>query len=325
MRRILTEPSSAAVPSTRADKLRRFISAYWLRPENAFWMVLRSDALSAVPMGGPSVDVSCGDGVFSFLHAGGRFDANFDVFATVDRLDDALSSSADIYDHVDDSYAPTVVTPPAYQFDYGSDCKRHSLTKASRLGFYRHLVPHDNNDPLPFASDHFETVYCNSAYWVDNIESFLSELGRITVPAGTIVLHVKLDAIKRFTLDRHRDVLGDRWLDIVNRDRFASWSSLCDRATWEDRFASAGLEILSAMPFATRTHAHLWDVGLRPIAPLLIKAMNSLHTHMRTEIKRDWVDLFCDLMRPFCDADVDLLGDTSQPVEMQYVLTPRDR
>ena len=56
------------------DLLRRFVQAYWLRPENALWMTLRSTTLSAHALERPSLDVSCGDGVFSFLHAGGAFD-----------------------------------------------------------------------------------------------------------------------------------------------------------------------------------------------------------------------------------------------------------
>ncbi len=320
----MIEAKTTTARTAAVDKLRRFLSAYWLRPENAFWMVLRSDALDAVPIRSPSLDLSCGDGIFSFLHAGGRFAPDFDVFGAVANLDRVTDDYADMFDAVDAGYQPKVLAPPSYTFDCGTDCKRSLLDKAVRLNFYKELLHHDSNDPLPFRSEHFETVYCNAAYWIDRIEEFLAELRRITARGGTIILQVKLDQIRHCTLERHRNVLGKRWLDTINRGRFETWPSLCDAETWESRFDDADLETLAAIPFVGRTHAHIWDIGLRPIAPLLVKAMNSVHAHLRREIKRDWVDLFCTLLEPICDPELDLFEGTSEtPVEMQYVLTPR--
>ena len=74
---------------------------------------------------------------------------------------------------------------------------------------------------------------------------------------------------------------------------------------------------------ATRTHAHLWDVGLRPIAPLLVRMANELTPATRREIKQDWIALFQELLEPVCRLDFDLFADESEPAEMQYVLQPR--
>ena len=75
-------------------------------------------------------------------------------------------------------------------------------------------------------------------------------------------------------------------------------------------------------PFITRTHAHIWDIGLRPIAPLLAKMTRALAPKTRASIKREWVDLFCELLEPLCDPDVDLFAVKDEPAEVQYVLTP---
>ncbi len=311
----------APQPAVAKAKLRNFVNAYWLRPENAMWMYLRSRTLDAVPFQSPSIDLCCGDGVFSFLHAGGRFDQEFDVFASVDDLDAVAESNADMFDHVDDAYQPRT-TPARFHVDCGLDGKRALLAKADRLGFYKTLRLHDANQRLPFDDDSFATAYCNAAYWIECVEDFLSELHRITLPGGTIVLHVKLDAIADHTLEKHRDLLGTRWLATINRGRFDCWPTLADRGTWERRFENAGLVIVAEEPFITGTHAHIWNVGLRPIAPLLTKAMNAIHPHLRTEIKRDWVQLFCDLLEPFAVPDIDLGSTSGEPVEIQYVLTP---
>ena len=319
----LTETLAPATTVTPQERRRRFISAYWLRPENALWMILRSDALSKAAMRGPCIDLCCGDGVFSFLHAGGRFAPEFDVFHGVGRLDQIDSENADIFDYVDDEYQPSITTPPAYRIECGTDHKDNLIAKAARLDLYNRLVRTDHNDALPFDADSFETVYCNAVYWIERIDTFLGEIRRVTRPGGTVIFQVKLDHIHDCTLRRHRDQLGDRWLDIIDRGRAESWPSLCDRSTWERRFKSAGLEIVRETPFVTRTHAHIWDIGLRPIAPMLIKTMAAIHPHLRREIKRDWVDLFCRLLEPFCKPDLDLFTADGEPIEVQYELTPK--
>jgi len=316
------KPASGASP-TRALLLRRFLEAYWLRPENALWMALRSEALVRVAFTRPSIDLGCGDGVFSFLHFGGVFDPAFDVFTAVDHLDRVRDAHADMFDSGADRYRPRIISRPADAIDLGSDCKPAMLAKAAKLDFYARLVEHDNNNPLPFDDASFAIVYCNAAYWVREIDRFLAELGRITQPDGRVVLQVKLDAMRRYTLEAHRHVLGDRFLDIIGRGRVDCWPTLADRSTWEGRFVQAGFSILEVTPFVTRTHAHLWDIGLRPIAPQLVRMANALSPATRAEIKRDWVDLFCELLSPLCDPALDLFTGHDEPAEIQYVLRVR--
>ena len=308
--------------ASTSELLHRFLQVYWLRPENAFWMTIRSDVLGRFPYEHSALDLCCGDGVFSFLHLGGVFDPEFDVFATVTALDQVREKSADMFDCVTDAYRPSIVSPPHDGIDVGVDLKPSLLAKARRLSLYERLVEHDSNVPLPFDDDSFATVYCNAAYWVSEIDAFLREMARVTRPGGRVILQVKLDSIGRYTLEAHRDVLGDRFLEIIGRGRTECWPSLADRSTWEARFTRAGLSIEQAIPFITKTHAHVWDVGLRPIAPMLVKMANSLTADSRLSIKRDWVDLFRELLEPMCDPNLQLFRADDEPAEIQYVLTP---
>ncbi|MCC7291150.1 MAG: methyltransferase domain-containing protein [Phycisphaerales bacterium] len=318
-------PLSCAVATSppavdRLALLRRFLTAYWLRPENAFWMTLRSLSLSTVEWRGPSIDVSCGDGLFSFLHAGGELDPAFDVFASVGSLDRVTHEHADMFDFAGLQYAPPVTRRPARGIDVGTDLKDAMLAKASALGFYGRLIRHDSNERLPLPDASFETVYCNSAYWVEQIDGFLAELARIAAPSGRVILHVKLDSMRRYTLEPWRAALGENFLRIIGRGRFECWKSLASRLQWERRFQSAGLRIADARAFATPTHSRLWDVGLRPIAPLLTRMAGALTPQTRAAIKRDWVDLFCELLDPMTRVGFDLSETADEPAEMQYVL-----
>jgi SAM-dependent methyltransferase len=282
-------------------------------------MALRSETLAAVPLDQPCADFGCGDGVFSFLHLGGRFDPAFDVFTDV-NLSDARNGRPDMFDCATDAYQPTIVSPPSQQIDVGLDLKANMLTKAKLLELYGQLIQHDNNDTLPYSAEQFRTIYCNAAYWVENIEGFLVEVRRVLQPGGKIILQVKLDCLSRYTLDAHRAALGERFLDIIAGDRLNCWPSLTDRLTWERRFGRAGLTIEQATPFITKTHAHIWDIGLRPITPLLVKMANALSPQTRAQIKDEWVGRLLELTEPLCRPDLHLGGHEDEPAEMQYVL-----
>jgi len=318
-------PACPALDEQQRDELLgRYLNVYWLRPENALWTVLRSLAWRRVVMHPPSADLSCGDGVFSFIHAGGAFGPAFDVFQEVGQLDRVTRENADMFDQAaGPAYRPEVVQRPGWAIDVGTDLKETLLSKAAALRFYGRLVRHDNNAPLPFGDGAFRSVYCNSAKWVRNIDLFLREIARVTRPDGVVVLHTKLDAIARYTLAPFRDQLGRRVLEIIDRGRLETWPALASRATWERRFAEAGLEIVEVTPLASRTHAHIWDIGLRPIAPLLVRMANGLEPATRLAIKRDWIALLRELLAPLCRPEFDLFGDEYEPAEMQYVLRRR--
>ena len=286
--------------------------------------VLFSLAWRRVPMTAPSLDLCCGDGTFSFIHAGGVLDAGFDVFQTVGQLDRVTREHADMFDRAEDeTYRPVVERQPAWRIDAGTDIKASSLGRAARLGFYGQLVEHDHERPLPFKDGEFSSTYCNAPEFVRNIDAFLGEIARVTRPGGTIVLQCKLDSIARYTLSPFRVELGENVLRILDRGRLGTWPSLASDAEWRRRLATAGLELVEATPVATRTHAHLWDIGLRPIAPMLVRMANEITPASRQEIKREWIALFEDLLLPLCRADFDLFASKDEPVEMQYVANAR--
>ncbi len=315
-----TGRGSAAV-TARLDRLRRFLGAYWLRPENAFWMTLRSLVLDRCVPRAPMLDLACGDGVFSFLHAGGVFADEFDVFQAVGRLDEVATRNADMFDAASERYQPAILHPPGRRIEVGADHKPALLAKAAALGLYRRRVELDANRPLPFTDGAFAVVYCNSAYWIREIDTLLGELRRIVRPGGQIILHIKLADMRRYTLEPFRKQLGARFLAIIDRGRRDCWPTVASRGEWERRFRAAGLAVRDATPFVTRTHAQIWDVGLRPLAPLLVRMANGLTARTRAAIKREWVALFMELLDPICRPDFDLFATPDEPAEIQYVLT----
>jgi len=319
-----TSPSArarAATPMTIEVLLRRFLESYWLRPENAFWMTLRSATLKREMLRAPIADLACGDGVYTFLHSGGVLHPDFDVFLGAVPHGDISNLRHDMFDAASERYQPGILQGPDERIDLGLDLKPALLEKAGRLELYDRLVQHDANRPLPIADASLRTVYCNAAYWVREIDAFLREIRRTLTPDGRAILQVKLDSLNRYTLEPHRAALGDNFLEIIGRGRRDCWPTLAFRSEWERRFAAAGFHIDSATPFITRTHAYLWEVGLRPIAPLLVRMANALTAETRATIKRDWVDLFMQLLAPICDPAFELSAEPAEPAEIQYVLS----
>ncbi len=75
----------------------QFLSVFWLRPETALWRSIDTLAMRDFEFLEPSLDLGCGDGIFSFVRAGGCFDITFDAFQAVGKLDHFFDK-VDIFD-----------------------------------------------------------------------------------------------------------------------------------------------------------------------------------------------------------------------------------
>ena len=84
-------------------KLRDYLQLYWLRPENALLTTFKSKAIEDYSFSSPALDISCGDGLFMFLHLGGKFEFNFDYFKNTSAKEFSHEQFIDIYDSFDGS------------------------------------------------------------------------------------------------------------------------------------------------------------------------------------------------------------------------------
>jgi len=268
----------------------------------------------------PSIDLGCGDGITSFVRAGGDFEPTFDIFFGVAGLEDFFEDE-DIYDAAPDEYDPDVAERPDYGFTVGLDHKAALLEKADRLDFYDELVEHDNNDPLPFDDDEFRTVFSNAVYWVENVDLHLREIQRILHPDGVAILVLRTPHVHNFLqyLRSHEDALGTELVDMIDRGRSEHYPSLFEADEWATKLEAAGFTVRERRPLVSTTHAGMWDIGLRPISPLLISMANALSIEQRAQIKAEWIDLWERLLSPLCEPIFELDRD-DPPVELAFVL-----
>jgi len=53
------------------EKLKQYLNLFWLRPENGLLCTFKSEVMNDIGFESPSLDLSCGDGLFTFIHLGG--------------------------------------------------------------------------------------------------------------------------------------------------------------------------------------------------------------------------------------------------------------
>lgn len=296
-----------------SETLKQLLNVFWLRPETALWREIDIRVMQAFEMRSPSLDLGCGDGVFSFIRAGGEFDRSFDAFRSVSQLDQFFKN-VDIFDSYDENLSSAVTEPPKYQIDVGFDHKLNLLKKAGQLGLYGALKQGDANLPLPFLDASFNSIFSNIVYWLDSPQFVISEISRILKPGGIACLMLPNITFPQFSFYNQLYVKdGDtRWkfLEMLDRGRFAdNIRQAKSLSEWQTMFDQSGLKI-------ERHHSHLskltiqaWDIGLRPLFPVLLEMSNELPPEKFISIKNKWMQTMMAFIEPLVEIDRAIPGN----------------
>ena len=280
------------------ELLKEYLSWFWLRPENGVTTTLRSrEYINTFKFRrGKTLDVSCGDGVFSFIASGGKLHPGCDMFQSLD-LSQKRRGDFDVFDFVDDGLKLNITKKPDYFYDNGIDWKENLITKASHLNFYSKLDVHNNNDTLPFDDESFDYVYSNSSYWVENFEKHINDLMRITACGGHVVLQVKTDEIKNYSSNKYAlSFIGDKACGILDAGRLSTWKGLRSLSNLDDIFYGIeNFEVVTRKPIYGDLIIYMWDIGLRPLFSPLAKLQEHCPAESRAEIKEEWCNILFEL------------------------------
>lgn len=280
--------------------LYEFLNAYWLRPESAMWRTVDVESMKNFQMRSPSLDLGCGDGTFSFLRAGGSFDESYDVF-TVGNLD-SFFENIDVYDYYD-SRKINIKREARYKIDVGLDHKETLQAKASKLNLYKEFVTADANKGLPFESNSFLSVFSNIIYWLDDPVYVFSEIYRVLKPGGQCCVmlpstqYLESSFFYKYCIEQKREELD--FLKLIDRGRVSENLKIVkDQREWEAIICDAGFEIKECVPHLSKTLIQIWDIGLRPLFPFLMKMVNEIDKDKMIEIKKEWVSFFSQIITP---------------------------
>lgn len=287
--------------------LMNFLNAYWLRPETALWRTLDVESMKNFQFASPSLDLGCGDGVFSFLRGGGQLNESFDVFMDVDNLN-SFYQNVDVYDSYKDTSEVEIIKSPDYTIDTALDHKRNLMNKAAKLQLHHKFVEADANKRLPFEDESFQTIFSNIIYWLDNPDQIFKELYRILRKDGRLCVMLPNTSYLESSFYYSVYVKGHReefkFLELIDRGRMKDNLKITKSyADWKQIIENSGFVIEECVPHLSKTLIQIWDIGLRPIFPMLKKMVQQIDKDSLVEIKREWVDLFQTIGMPIIEND----------------------
>ena len=91
-------------------------------------------------------------------------------------------------------------------------------------------------------------------------------------------------------------------------------------AAWREIFDKAGLNVVRHRRHLSRVVVEMWDIGLRPIFPLLKQMVDKLEETDLARIKSEWVSLFEHFLSPFLELDQPRSENAEEPAFHCYVL-----
>lgn len=257
------------------DLLEAHLSVSWLRPENVAIDTMASMLIREHEFKSPIVEVGCGNGIFSFITAGGKFDEDYDWFVNTD------TRQTDIYDTKAPIAPSRIIKPANYTFYRAVERKKSLLDQADYLGLYDHLIQADANESWPFPTNGAQTIFSNMLYWLSDPKFVYSEISRVLAPGGKAYLCLPDE---RFISGRSYEQ-STPWQRLLNGSRR-------DNIKWtaDPHLAGAdGLRLLSAKSYMKKTALEYWDIGMRPVLSPLIKMAYRMTPTDRIYLKREWM------------------------------------
>ncbi len=303
------------------DFLKKFLHIYWLRPETAILNSLLAKNLPLDYLKGISVDISCGDGLFSFIANNGEIDNKFNIFETT-SIKSSIIKSEDIYNIEDKRYNPLITKHTNKKYDYGIDINPTMLYKANKLNIYSNLYKYISKDSfslnrddslkhyktdnqLLFKEQMFDTISIfSSAYMYQNLDSFFNTLNFILKDSGKVILNIKTDYFKRF-YESVEQTYPINFSSYIERNMRNIFPNLLEENSWEAIIKKNDFIIEEKIPTLNNNLVAIWSIGLRFLTPLLVKMSNNVtDKDAWFEIKNEFVDTFYKVLVDFYQEDI---------------------
>lgn len=281
--------------------LKQLLELYWLRPETALWRTFDCLLMDGHTLSGRSIEFGCGDGMLSFIMAGGKIN-NYDVYE--DLFDVAgFNNGVDIYNVVNDR--DRILEKDSsllrYYYSCGVDYKEALVAKAARTGdFYKKLLVHNLNGLLPIESNSYDSALSNILSWLGDLDCILREWNRVLNMSSKLYLFVpnynfKEKAWLYYSAPHKGNNIYFNYFDRGYGSLIKHYYRSCD---WEKIFVRSGFRVAQHVMYLTDPVMRIWNVGTRPISQLLIKMAASVLPKQKKAIKEEWVSYFYDFMLP---------------------------
>ena len=291
----------------RNNNLKKYLNVFWIRPETALWRACDAEILSRIKFKQPSLDMGCGDGIFSFIFSGGEFSLDFDAYKSAKTNKKEFKNKKDIYDVYTKELKPKIKKNPKNKFSVGFDLKHNLLRKSKDLNLYDNLVQ-GTGDHLPFKDKTFNSIFSNVVYWIQDLDQVLSELNRILKKNGRLVITVPNNTFKDYLFCYHNYKKHERkcnkrrakFFKNLDRGRHNTYYNCLSFNEWEKYFKKNNFKIVKSHNYLSKRLINFWDIGFRPFSPFLIRFSNFLEKiYLKKPFKYLYIQLMAILLSPY--------------------------
>ncbi len=244
--------------------LRPYLNYAWLRPLSGLWDTVVGTKLSQINFTEPSLDIGCGDGVFSSIFLGTEYDEKFDISFGL------KNEGKDLFDHYEKgSFERVIRVQPKRQFDIGIDIKESLVQKAAETGGYKTTRVDDGVFLKTIPSDSIGSVWSNVIKNFDNIEEAISNVYRVLKSDGFIVAQLPLPSMlnnffyySQFV--EEKDPERKRHLWKMSRGEPAYHPRYLTTNEWRDLFIGQGFRDVEVVGYVVNRYIlKMWDTGFR--------------------------------------------------------------
>ncbi len=287
--------------------LEKLLNLYWLRPEVALWRTFDCTLMEKYQILQPSLEMGTGDGVLSYILAGGNFHHDFDVYRLVEKTDN-FTKGEDIYNTIS-NHKPILISNKnklRHRYTVGIDYKRNMLKKALLIpDFYKTLLQYNLNKPLPFKSESFQTVFSNIIYWLEDLDVVFFSAYNILRKNGRMYIFVPNVNFKQLTwiLYQENNYRDYSYLNYINRGYNSLFKHCYSKEKWINIFERNGFNIIDHRQYLSKIIMEIWSVGTRPVSHLLINMSNKLDDKNRITVKSEWINYFYEFFTPLIKFD----------------------
>ena len=146
------------------------------------------------------------------------------------------------------------------------------------------------------------------------------ELFRITKNDGKIYLINYLPKINDYLIFYKNNNFSNQWLKLIDRNRSKENKHILTKEDWYLLFSESGFEVKKYIPTINQTYAHIWNVGLRPLAGYILELAQKLNKNEYYEFKKKWVNTLSIVLEPYLSNDFFRSVPEDEEVEAIFVL-----
>lgn len=164
------------------------------------------------------------------------------------------------------------------------DLKKNLLNVAQQLNVAKKLIAYDCNKDFKI-NEKYSFIYSSIIYWLKNPKKSILKVSNLLKKDGIFMFTIPNQNYFKYCKSYSKS--GKFW-NLINRGRKNTLQSTIVEQEFEKWLKRSNFDIVNKHKLLSEKTLNVWDFGLRPISPYLIKLTNIISSKTRFEVKKDW-------------------------------------